>query len=138
MQSRGGSNSFHVSSSGQIWSGATEFGNATFKVSSTGQLTATSGTIAGWTIGATSLSSGALDELGNAYLNTEGGAWFSVAVLSPVFAGFGQPSTTGGATNTATTTVVVESQNETRGYLRNISYGATRPSSPVLGDIHFS
>jgi len=51
-------NSFHVDSSGNMWSGAATYNLATnpFAVSNEGDLRATKGTIAGWTINATSLS----------------------------------------------------------------------------------
>lgn len=107
-------------------------GNAFFK----GVLNSPSGTIGGWTIGADALYVGlAADSTGIAYINTSGGAWFSAGVLTASVAGFGAPVTTGGSVSQNNTTI---SGGFTRGYLRNISYGATKPTSPVLGDIHFT
>ena len=106
-------------------------GNASFK----GTISSTSGEVGGWTISTSALYSGSLSaSTGAAYLTASGGAWFSQGVLSPSFSGFGAPSTTGGATSSTTTSV----SGGTRGYLRNISYGGTKPTSPVLGDIHFA
>jgi hypothetical protein len=104
----------------------------------TGTITATQGSIAGWTIGPDALYVGLNSLSGTSYINTLGGAWFSAGVIAPSFSGYGAPSTTGGATNIYTTTVIVDAVSQTRGYLRNISYGSTKPSSAVLGDIHFS
>jgi hypothetical protein len=50
--------SFHVDSSGNIWAGAAAFADGVFKVSSAGAVTATSGTIGGWTLAAASLTGG--------------------------------------------------------------------------------
>jgi hypothetical protein len=51
------SNGFGVDSSGNLFMGATTYAAATtFKVSSAGAMTATSGTIGGWTIGTTTLT----------------------------------------------------------------------------------
>ena len=108
-------------------------GNAFFN----GQVTAASGTIAGWTIGPDALYVNLNSVDGVSYINTSGGAWFSTGVLAPIFAGYGAPPTTGGATDSQTTPVIVDGLTKTRGYLRNISYG-TKPSAPILGDIHFS
>ena len=108
-------------------------GNAFFN----GQVTAASGTIAGWTIGTNALYVGLNSTSGTSFINTSGGAWFSGGVLAPSFAGYGVPATTGGATNSETTTVIVDGLSKTRGYLRNITYN-TKPSAPILGDIHFS
>jgi hypothetical protein len=109
-------------------------GNAFF----TGTITASAGSIAGWTIGSDALYVGLNSLSGTSYINTSGAAWFSAGVIAPSFSGYGAPSTTGGATNINTTTVIVDAVSQTRGYLRNISYGSTKPSSAVLGDIHFS
>jgi hypothetical protein len=69
-------------------------------------------------------------------MSPDGFAWFSGGVLTSAVSGFGAPVTTGGAASSITTTV----SSGTRGYLRNISYGtnAQKPTSPVLGDIHFT
>jgi hypothetical protein len=132
VQSRGGSNSFHVSSSGQIWSGATTFAAATFKVSAAGSLTATLGSIAGWTLSATELTAGSLyiNSNGNALLNTVYLTYVGGLSLSPTFPHV--PAVTGGSQSTTRTTA------GTLGFLRNISYGADKPTTPVKGDIHFS
>lgn len=106
-------------------------GNAFFR----GSITSTTGVIGGWTVGTDALYVGTTTPTGSAYMNATGGAWFSTGVLSPSFAGYGQPSTTGGATATTTTNIVGAG---TRGFLRNISYGATRPTAPILGDVHFT
>lgn len=50
--------SFHVDSTGQMWVGATTYASAPFKVSAAGVLTATSGTVGGWTMAATTLTGG--------------------------------------------------------------------------------
>jgi hypothetical protein len=69
-------------------------------------------------------------------LSPQGWAWFSSGVITKSISGYGGPTTTGGAASSITTTV----SSGTRGYLRNISYGtnAQKPTSPVLGDIHFT
>lgn len=132
VHSRGGSNSFHVSSSGQIWSGATTFAGATFKVSAGGSMTATQGSIAGWTLSATELTAGSLyiNSNGNALLNTVYLTYVGGLSLSPTFPH--APAVTGGSQSTTRTTA------GTLGFLRNISYGPDKPTSPVRGDIHFS
>lgn len=106
-------------------------GSASF----TGTITSASGTIGGWQIGPSSLYVGTTDATGLAYINTSGAAWFSAGVLTSAVAGYGAPVTTGGATSQNNTTIP---GGLTRGYLRNISYGAAKPTSPVLGDIHFT
>ena len=180
--------SFHVDSTGKMWSGAALYDDAKFKVSAGGAIDATSGTIAGWTIGvpevtagffiigqqykivssgntsftsigaannnvntvftATGVGSGTGTAKPNDGVNTltngsgaslsilspQGWAWFSSGIITTSISGYGGPVTTGGATSSITTTV----SSGTRGYLRNISYGSTKPGSPVLGDIHFS
>jgi len=50
-------NSFHVDTNGNAWWGATTLAGAVAKVLNTGAATFTSGSIGGWTIGATTLSS---------------------------------------------------------------------------------
>jgi len=134
-----GNNIFKADSNG-IYLGDATFALAEFRVTPAGEMTATSGYIAGWTIGTNALYVGLNSTSGTSYINTSGGAWFSAGVLAPSFAGFGAPSTTGGATSQNTTTVIVDGVSQTRGYLRNISYGtnAQKPTSPVLGDIHFT
>ena len=52
--------SFHVDNLGNIWSGSTTISTAPFSVTNNGVLTAKSGTIGGWTIGATTLSSSSI------------------------------------------------------------------------------
>jgi len=180
--------SFHVDSTGKMWSGAALYDDATFKVSAGGAIDATSGKIAGWTIGvpevtagffiigqqykivssgntsftsigaannnvntvftATGVGSGTgiakpndgVNTLTNgsgaslSILSPQGWAWFSSGIITTSISGYGGPTTTGGATSQNTTTV----SSGTRGYLRNISHGSTKPSSPVLGDIHFT
>ena len=182
--------SFHVDSTGKMWSGAALYDDAKFKVSAGGAIDATSGTIAGWTIGvpevtagffiigqqykivssgntsftsigaannnvntvftATGVGSGTGTAKPNDGVNTltngsgaslsilspQGWAWFSSGIITTSISGYGGPVTTGGATSSITTTV----SSGTRGYLRNISYGtnAQKPTSPVLGDIHFT
>ena len=131
VQSRGGSNSFHVSSSGQIWSGASTFAAATFKVTSGGSMTATQGSIAGWNLTSTEFQSGA------AYINSTGTALFPLFVLTDNVGGYGAATHTGGATSATLKTKV---DTTTIGFLRNISYGAAKPTTANLtvGDIHFS
>lgn len=131
VHSRGGSNSFHVSSSGQIWSGASTFAAATFKVTSGGSMTATQGSIAGWNLTSTEFQSGA------AYINSTGTALFPLFVLTDNVGGYGAATHTGGATSATLKTKV---DTTTVGFLRNISYGATKPTTGNLtvGDIHFS
>ncbi len=132
VHSRGGSNSFHVSSSGQIWSGATTFAAATFKVSAGGSMTATQGSIAGWLLSPTEFQSGSLyiNSSGNALLNTVYLTYVGGLSIAPSFPH--APAVTGGSQSTTRTTA------GTLGFLRNISYGATKPTTPVIGDIHFS
>ena len=120
-------------------------GNAFFN----GQVTATSGFIGGWNIGSVTGTVNATtttfpDSIYKAntvggvttlsLMSPDGSAWFSAGVLTSSVAGFGAPVTTGGATSQNTTTV----STGTRGFLRNISHGSTKPTSPVLGDIHFT
>ena len=182
--------SFHVDSTGKMWSGAALYDDAKFKVSAGGAIDATSGSIAGWTIGvpevtagffiigqqykivapgntsftsvgaannnvntvftATGVGSGTgiakpndgVNTLTNgsgaslSILSPQGWAWFSSGIITTSISGYGGPTTTGGAISSITTTV----SSGTRGYLRNISYGtnAQKPTSPVLGDIHFT
>jgi hypothetical protein len=132
VQSRGGSNSFHVSSSGQIWSGASTFANATFKVSAGGSMTATQGSIAGWSITSTELQSGSLyiNSSGDALLNNVFVTYVGGLSIAPSFTH--APAVTGGSQSTTRTTA------GTLGFLRNISYGPDKPTTPVRGDIHFS
>lgn len=117
-----------------IYLGNSTFASAPFRVTPAGSMTSTTGSVGGWTIGASSLSSGALDELGNAYLNTNGSAWFSVGVLTPLVGGYLGPTRTSGSAGTTTISI----SGGTSGFLRNISYGATKPTAPATGDIHFS
>ena len=120
-------------------------GNAFFN----GQVTATSVFIGGWNIGSVTGTVNATTTTfpGSIYkantvggvttlslMSPDGSAWFSAGVLTSSVAGFGAPVTTGGATSQNTTTV----STGTRGFLRNISHGSTKPTSPVLGDIHFT
>ena len=67
-------------------------------------------------------------------LSPQGWAWFSSGIITTSISGYGGPTTTAGATSQNTTTV----STGTRGFLRNISHGSTKPGSPVLGDIHFT
>ena len=131
VHSRGGSNSFHVSSSGQIWSGASTFAAATFKVTSGGSMTATQGSIAGWNLTSTEFQSGA------AYINSTGTALFPTFVLTDNIGGYGAATHTGGASSA---TLKTKLDTTTIGFLRNISYGAAKPTTGNLtvGDIHFS
>jgi hypothetical protein len=125
--------------------------NPVFSVTTAGVMTATSGVIGGWNIGTISgTANGVTTSFPDSIYkqNTAGGvttlslmspdgfAWFSGGVLTSAVSGFGAPVTTGGAASSITTTV----SSGTRGYLRNISYGtnAQKPTSPVLGDIHFT
>jgi len=130
--SKGGSNSFHVDSLGKIWSGASLYDNATFKVSAGGSMTATQGSIAGWNLTSTELQSGSLyiNNSGNALLNTVYLTYVGGLSISPNFPH--APAVTGGSQSTTRTT------GGTLGFLRNISYGPDKPTAPVLGDIHFS
>lgn len=66
------STSFHVDIDGNMWLGAATFASGTFKVSNAGVLTATSGTIGGWTIGSATLTGGSatLDSTGVLTLGT--------------------------------------------------------------------
>jgi len=82
--------------------------------------------------GANALTNGSGPTL--SILSPQGWAWFSSGVITTSISGYGGPTTTGGATSQNTTTV----SSGTRGYLRNISHGSTKPTSPVLGDIHFT
>lgn len=117
-----------------IYLGNSTFGLAPFRVTPAGEMTSTTGSVGGWTIGASSLSSGALDELGNAYLNTNGSAWFSIGILTPLVGGYLGPTRTSGSAGTT----IISISGGTSGFLRNISYGATKPTAPAPGDIHFS
>ena len=140
VHSRGGSNSFHVSSSGQIWSGASTFAAATFKVSAGGSMTATSGLIGGWSIGVASGFAGSIYAQNGADLSLmspTGVAWFSGGVLTTAISGFGAPVTTGGSSRID---YKINTNGTFSGFLRNISYGATKPdlANRTIGDIHFS
>ncbi len=129
--SKGGSNSFHVGTLGEIWSGASTFANATFKVTSGGSMTATQGSIAGWILSATEFTSG------SAYINSNGSAVFPVAVLTDNIGGFGAATHTGGS---ARIDYKIKANTTTTGFLRNISYGPVKPdlANRTIGDIHFS
>jgi hypothetical protein len=129
--SKGGSNSFHVGTLGEIWSGASTFANATFKVTSGGSMTATQGSIAGWILSATEFTSG------SAYINSNGSAVFPVAVLTDNIGGFGAATHTGGSTRID---YKIKANTTTTGFLRNISYGPVKPTlaNRTIGDIHFS
>ena len=75
------STSFHVDTDGNMWLGAGSIGSAPFQVSNAGAITATSGTIGGWTIGSTDLSSGniSIDSTGSITGNyTSGSAGWSI------------------------------------------------------------
>lgn len=65
--------SFHVDVDGQLWLGAAAYADAPFKVSAAGVVTAISGTIGGWTLGAASLIGG------NATLHNTGYALFGTS-----------------------------------------------------------
>ena len=183
--------SFHVDSTGKMWSGAALYDDAKFKVSAGGAIDATSGKIAGWTIGVPEVTAGffiigqqykivssgntSFTSIGAAnnnvntvftatgtgtgtgiaipndgvntltngsgaslsILSPQGWAWFSSGIITTSISGYGGPTTTGGAISRITTPIA---GGFTRGFLRNISYGtnAEKPTSPVLGDIHFS
>ncbi len=64
--------SFHVDVDGNLWSGAALFADGPFKVSNAGALTASSGTVGGWTLGASSFTGGdaTLAASGNLTLGT--------------------------------------------------------------------
>lgn len=83
--------------------------------------------------GANALTNGSGSTL--SILSPQGWAWFSSGVITTSISGYGGPTTTGGATSQNTTPIA---GGFTRGYLRNISHGSTKPTSPVLGDIHFT
>lgn len=143
--SRGGANSFHVDSFGKIWSGSTSYDSATFKVSAAGVMTATSGFIGGWSIGQVTGApsgggaafNGAIYKLNGGVLSAiapDGWAWFSTRVITPLISGYAAPTTTSGA-STHTLTGPVDGKT---GFLRNISYGTSKPDIKTPGDIHFS
>lgn len=98
----------------------------------TGTIAASNGTIGGWNIGTPPGSASAY--INSIYAGTgsslslmspSGLAWFSAGVVAPSISGFSSGVTTnGGSLGSA--------------FLRNISYGASKPSSPSTGDIHFS
>ena len=73
-------------------------------------------------------------------LSPQGWAWFSSGVVTTSVGGYGGPTTTGGATSMYTTLRLDDdgTGEVTRGFLRNISYGDTKPSLPRIGDIHFT
>jgi hypothetical protein len=50
--------SFHVNAAGEMWLGAAASSGAPFRVASSGSMAATSGSIGGWSIGATTLTGG--------------------------------------------------------------------------------
>lgn len=129
--SRGGATSFHVDSFGKIWSGSSSYSTATFKVSAAGAMEATSGSIAGWSLSATEFTSG------SSYINSTGTAVFPVFVLTDNIGGFGAATHTGGASSIDLKT---KANATTTGFLRNISYGAAKPTlaNRTIGDIHFS
>ena len=138
--SRGGATSFHVDSTGRIWSGASTFGAATFKVSAGGSMTAASGLIGGWSIGLAGGFSGSIFVQNGADLSLmspTGVAWFSGGVVTTAVSGFGASVNTGGSTRID---YRVNADSTTIGFLRNISYGATKPTlaNRTIGDIHFS
>ena len=138
--SKGGANSFHVDTTGRIWSGASLYENATFKVSAGGSMTATSGLIGGWSIGVASGFAGSIYAQNGADLSLmspTGVAWFTGGVLTTVVSGFTAPVTTGGSTRID---YKVNTNGTFSGFLRNISYGATKPdlANRTVGDIHFS
>jgi hypothetical protein len=147
----GSDNNIFKADSNGIYLGNATFLSAPFRVTPAGVMTATSGVIGGWNIGTISgTANGVTTSFPDSIYkqNTAGGvttlslmspdgfAWFSGGVLTSAVSGFGAPVTTGGAASSITTTV----SSGTRGYLRNISYGtnAQKPTSPVLGDIHFT
>jgi hypothetical protein len=130
--SRGGATSFHVDSFGKIWSGSSSYDSAPFKVSAAGAMEATSGSIGGWTVSPTQLSLA-----GGAYINNTGAALFTLIFCGAV-GGYQIAMHTGGSTNIGLKTI--PGGSTTIGYVRNISYGVTKPTSAnrVIGDIHFS
>jgi hypothetical protein len=147
----GSDNNIFKADSNGIYLGNATFLSAPFRVTPAGVMTATSGVIGGWNIGTISgTANGVTTSFPDSIYkqNTAGGvttlslmspdgfAWFTGGVLTSAVSGFGAPVTTGGAVSSITTTV----SSGTRGYLRNISYGtnAQKPTSPVLGDIHFT
>ena len=113
-----------------IYLGNSTFGSAPFRVTPAGAMTATSGSIAGWTITSTEF------QAGSAYINSSGAALFT-AIISDSVGGFGAALHTGGATAIDLKT---KADTTTIGFVRNISYGATKPTTANLtvGDIHFS
>ncbi len=113
-----------------IYLGNSTFASAPFRVTPAGAMTATSGSIAGWTITSTELQSGSL------YINSSGAAYLAT-ILSDSIGGFGNATHTGGASSMNLKTL---GNSTTIGYIRNISYGATKPTTANLtvGDIHFS
>jgi hypothetical protein len=113
-----------------IYLGNSTFASAPFRVTPAGAMTATSGSIAGWTITSTELQSGSL------YINSSGAAYLAT-ILSDSVGGFGNATHTGGASSMSLKT---KGDSTTIGFLRNISYGATKPTTANLtvGDIHFS
>ena len=103
-------------------------GNAFFN----GQVTASSGSIGGWSIGK---GTGELDAFPNSIFVQSGGnlalmspsgvAWFSGGVIAPSISGF----TTGVTTNGGALSTMI---------LRNIKYGSGRPTGGAIGDIYLS
>jgi hypothetical protein len=63
--------SWHVDATGNMWSGAAIIGTAPFSVTNVGLITATSGTISGWTLGTTQFSGTgvAFSSAGDAYIS---------------------------------------------------------------------
>lgn len=113
-----------------IYLGNSTFASAPFRVTPEGAMTATSGSIAGWTITSTEF------QAGSAYINSSGAALIPT-IVSDVVGGVGSPIHTGGASSIDLKT---KADTTTVGFVRNISYGATKPTTANLtvGDIHFS
>jgi len=99
-------------------------GNAYFS----GTITASSGTIGGWSIGAVSGFTGSIYVQNGSDLSLmspTGVAWFSAGVVTTQVNGFTSGVTTnGGALNSM--------------FIRNIQYGGTKPGTPAIGDIYLS
>ena len=78
--------SFHVDSSGNIWSGAGSYSAAPFKVSSAGALTSVSGAIGGWDINSSGLSK-SVNVGGSVYTSTlYPGAFFLHGTVDDMYA----------------------------------------------------
>lgn len=124
-----GSTIFKADTNG-IYLGNSTFGSAPFRVTPAGAMTATSGSIAGWTITSTEF------QAGSAYINSSGAALLTT-IISDAVGGIGAAVHTGGA---AAIGLKTKADTTTIGFVRNISYGATKPTTANLtvGDIHFS